>query len=71
MLTLTRNGKDLARYLYAARERRDERYLRLLPNAVAVLRTAAARAAGWDERLARLAELIDALPDGKEMPCGQ
>ena len=71
LLTLTRNGKDLARYLYAAREQRDERYLRLLPNAVAALRTASSRAARWDARLARLAELIEELSQRRKIPCGQ
>ncbi len=71
LLTLTRNGKDLARYLYAARRRGDERYLRLLPNAVAALRRAAAAAAGWDARLMRLAELIEQLPREEEAACAR
>jgi len=61
LLTLTRNGKDLSRYLYAARERGDARYLSLLPRAAATLRAAARQAAPWDPRLARLAELFEAL----------
>lgn len=63
LLTLTRNGKDLARYLYAARTRGDTRYLALLPRAVRTLREAADRAAGWDPCLARLAEIFATLPE--------
>lgn len=68
LLTLTRNGKDLSRYLYAIQKRGDERYAPLLPRAVDTLKAAAALAAGWDSRLARLAEVIDQLP---EIPCEQ
>ena len=46
-------GKDLARYLYAARTRGDTRYLALLPRAAQTLRAAARTAAPWDERLER------------------
>ncbi len=62
LLTLTRVGKDLARYLYAAQTRDDRRYLRLLPRAVSLLREASSTAAPWDARLGRLAELIHQLP---------
>jgi len=61
LLTLSRNGKDLSRYLYAARARGDERYLRLLPRAAATLRAATRQAAPWDPRLTRLAEIFEAL----------
>jgi aminoglycoside/choline kinase family phosphotransferase len=61
LLTLSRNGKDLSRYLYAARSRGDERYLRLLPRAAATLRAAARQTAPWDPRLARLADIFEAL----------
>jgi aminoglycoside/choline kinase family phosphotransferase len=68
LLTLTRNGKDLARYLYAAQVRNDERYLPLVPRAVRTLQAAASLAAGWDPSLARLGELLASLP---ENPCAQ
>ena len=68
-LTLTRKGKDHARFLYAAAERGDRRFLQYVPATVRALRAAAARCAGWDERLARLAELIVQLPESPEAPC--
>jgi aminoglycoside/choline kinase family phosphotransferase len=68
LLTLTRNGKDLSRYLYAARVRDDERYLALVPRAVATLKAAASAAEDWDPVLARLADIIGTLPD---VPCEQ
>jgi aminoglycoside/choline kinase family phosphotransferase len=61
LLTLTRNGKDLSRYLYAAHARGDDRYLRLLPRAATTLRHAAHQAGPWDPQLARLAEIFEAL----------
>jgi aminoglycoside/choline kinase family phosphotransferase len=64
LLTLTRVGKDLSRYLYAARERSDDRYLRLLPEASRNLLDAAQRSAAWHPALARLAELLADLPQG-------
>ncbi len=66
LLTLTRNGKDLSRYLYAAKVRDDARYLALVPRAVQTLRAAAAEAAAWDPAFARLADVIASLPDS---PC--
>ena len=66
LLTLSRVGKDLSRYLYAARERGDERYLRLLPESSRLLRRAADRSASWHPKLARLAELFSALPERSE-----
>jgi aminoglycoside/choline kinase family phosphotransferase len=65
-LTLTRKGKDHARFVYAATERGDDRYLPHVPATVRHLRAAAAAAAARDPKLARLAELIHALP---EAPC--
>jgi aminoglycoside/choline kinase family phosphotransferase len=65
-LTLTRKGKDHARFLYAARARRERRFLAHLPATVRYLKAASARAAGHDERLARLDALIQRLP---EAPC--
>ncbi len=66
LLTLTRNGKDLSRYLYAAKTRGDQRYLRLLPRAVRTLQAAARRVDDTDPRLRRLADLVESLP---EPPC--
>jgi hypothetical protein len=65
-LTLTRKGKDHARFVYAAAERGDDRYLPWLPTTLRHLRAAAAAAAARDPELAGLAELIHALP---EPPC--
>jgi aminoglycoside/choline kinase family phosphotransferase len=63
LLTLTRKGKDHARFLYAAATRRDRRYLHCAPTTVRALRRAARRVGGLDPRLARLADLIEALPE--------
>ena len=66
-LSLTRKGKDHARFLYAASVRGDRRYLRHLPATARHLRAAAARLAARDPAFAELAELIHALP---EPACG-
>jgi hypothetical protein len=58
LLTLTRKGKDHARFLYAARERGDARYLVFAPRTARSLAGAARRAAGIDPHIARLAELL-------------
>lgn len=63
LLTLSRVGKDLSRYLYAARVRGDRRYLRLLPEATRTLRAAAKIAAAWSPELERLAALLAPLPE--------
>jgi aminoglycoside/choline kinase family phosphotransferase len=63
LLTLTRKGKDHARFVYAARKRGDARFLRFVPATVRALRSAAARAADRDPRVAPLAELVHALPE--------
>jgi aminoglycoside/choline kinase family phosphotransferase len=68
LLTLSRKGKDHARFLYAARGRGDHRFDRHLPVTVRALRGAAARVACLDPTLARLAEMIHQLP---ESPCGE
>jgi aminoglycoside/choline kinase family phosphotransferase len=65
-LTLTRKGKDHARFVYASAERGDDRYLPHLRVTLRHLRAAAAAAAARDPSLAGLAELIHALP---EAPC--
>ncbi len=67
-LTLTRKGKDHARFLYAARERGDPRYLAYAPTTVRQLRRAAARASARDPQLAALAALVHELP---EEPCAR
>ena len=67
LLTLTRKGKDVARFLYAARERGDGRFLAHVPATVRMLRRAAQRSARRDAAFARLAELMDEMP---ESPCG-
>jgi aminoglycoside/choline kinase family phosphotransferase len=66
LLTLTRKGKDHARFVYAARARGDSRFLAHVPATLHHLRTASRRAAARDPRFADLAELIHALP---ERPC--
>jgi aminoglycoside/choline kinase family phosphotransferase len=66
LLTLSRKGKDHARFVYAARSRGDRRFARHLSATVRALRTAAARVAWLDPSLARLAEMVHRLP---ESPC--
>jgi aminoglycoside/choline kinase family phosphotransferase len=66
LLTLTRKGKDHARFLYAARTRGETAYLAQLPATARHLKRAAGAAARRDPELARLAELVLALP---EAPC--
>jgi aminoglycoside/choline kinase family phosphotransferase len=68
LLTLTRKGKDHARFLYAARERGDERYLAYVPTTVRQLKAAATRARARDPEVAALAELVGELP---ESPCAR
>ncbi len=68
LLTLSRKGKDHARFVYAARERGDERFLRYLPATVRALKTAAHRAARRDPAFANLAEIVAELP---ETPCAR
>jgi aminoglycoside/choline kinase family phosphotransferase len=67
LLTLSRKGKDHARFLYVARSRGDLRFDRYLSTTVRAMRAAADRVAHLDPRLARLAEMVHALP---ESPCG-
>jgi aminoglycoside/choline kinase family phosphotransferase len=66
LLTLTRKGKDLARFASAASERGDRRFLRYVPATVRALRSAAARAAAAEPGFRRLADLVLELP---EAPC--
>jgi aminoglycoside/choline kinase family phosphotransferase len=67
-LTLTRKGKDHARFLYVASTRGDRRYLDHVPTTVRHLRAAARRLAAREPAYAELAELIHTLP---EAPCGR
>jgi len=66
LLTLTRKGKDHARFLYAASTRGRRDALAHLPASVRYLRRAAARAAARDPGLRAFAELVHELP---ERPC--
>ncbi|MGH0037815.1 MAG: phosphotransferase family protein [Myxococcota bacterium] len=68
LLTLSRVGKDVSLFLYAARELGDERYLGFVPRAVRILRGSAARAARLDPELGELARLLGRLEDA---PCGR
>jgi hypothetical protein len=68
LLTLTRKGKDHARFLVAV-ARGDARYRRFLPRTAAMLRRAAERTRTASPVLARLAELVSALPE--EPPCAR
>ena len=67
-LTLTRKGKDHARYLYAANERGDRRYLAFVPATVRHLRVAATAAAARDPALSSLEELMHTLPEQPRVP---
>ncbi|MEM7411859.1 MAG: phosphotransferase, partial [Myxococcota bacterium] len=66
LLTLSRKGKDHARFLYAARQRGDTRFLDWVPYTVRLLQRAAQRLAPTHPALASYAELVHALP---ESPC--
>ena len=66
LLTLSRKGKDHARFVHAARGRGDPRFVPHLARTVRALRTAGARVARLDSSLDRLAEMVHALP---ESPC--
>lgn len=65
-LVLARKGKDLALFHFHA-ARGDRRWLRFVPGTLRSLKGAAARRAGEDPRLARLAELV--MPWPEETPC--
>jgi aminoglycoside/choline kinase family phosphotransferase len=58
LLTLTRKGKDHARFLYAAHERGDRRYLGFAPRTARLVAQAARRAAALDARIARVADML-------------
>jgi len=63
LLTLSRVGKDVSRYLYAVQERGDLRYRTFLPTGIRHLRSAAAQAAAFSPALARFSELIAPLSE--------
>jgi len=69
LLTLTRKGKDHARFVYAAEARGDRRYLDALPTTVRALHAAATRVRGQDPALADLCELVLSLPEAP--PCAR
>jgi len=72
LLTLARKGKDLGRFVQAARERGDRRFLDHVPVTVRALQLAAPRAAQRDPAFAPLAELVAALPESTEaLSCAQ
>lgn len=68
LLTLARKGKDHARFVYAWRQRGDDRYLAYLPTTARALRGAARRAAERDAVFAPFAALVARLPDA---PCAR
>ena len=71
LLTLTRKGKDHARFLCAAKILGEERFLACIPVTSRYLRRAAQRSAERDPRFRELAELISTLPESEaEWPCG-
>ncbi|MEE3332238.1 MAG: phosphotransferase [Myxococcota bacterium] len=62
LLTLSRAGKDLSRFLFAVHERGDERYRSFLPNGVRSLK-AAAQALGDEPCIADFSQILAALPE--------
>jgi len=67
-LTLTRKGKDHARFLSAAAERGATGMLDFVPATVRYLKAASARCAPSSPRFARLDEIVQRLPEGPEAP---
>lgn len=63
LLTLSRKGKDHARFLYAAKARGHRRLLVHIPATLRYLKTAANRLTAQDPRLARFADLLAGFPD--------
>lgn len=63
LLTISRCGKDLSRFRYATLKRNDRRYAPLVAIAARSVRTAALRAASWDIRMERIANLLGSLPE--------
>lgn len=65
LLTLSRKGKDHARFLYAAKARGNRRLLVYIPTTLRYLKAAAERLAACDPRLARFADLLSSFPDAQ------
>ena len=63
LLTLTRKGKDCARFLQVARTRGEREFLRFVPRTLAQIRSAARRAADREPGLRDFAALLGELPD--------
>jgi aminoglycoside/choline kinase family phosphotransferase len=63
LLTLSRKGKDLARFRYAAETRGDTRYLAHVPATVRALRRAARRAAAREPAFEAFADLVVGLAE--------
>ena len=63
LLTLTRKGKDCARFLQVADSRREKAFLRYVPRTLAQLRSAARRAGQREPGLRDCASLLAELPD--------
>jgi len=63
LLTLSRKGKDLARFLYATKERGDSRFQAHIPATVRYLKQAVVHTAGMAPCLSFLAELIQHFPE--------
>ena len=70
LLTLTRKGKDHARFLQAA-ARGEGEYVAHIPATVRALSAAAARAAEREPRLTGLADLVVGLPETGGTACGR
>lgn len=68
LLTLTRCGKDLARYFYAAETHGDDRFTHLQRRLAGSLQRAAQAVSGTHPSLANLAEIFDALPRAAAAP---
>ncbi|MCP5057969.1 MAG: phosphotransferase [bacterium] len=68
LLTLTRKGKDHARFLYAAANRGRDAELEHVPATVRMLHRAADACAGFAPELSRLAELVRTLPEDAGAP---
>jgi hypothetical protein len=68
LLAIARKGKDLARFLHAAAERGDARYLPFVARTLDMLRAASDRAAARDPHLADFAGLCAEL---REAPCAR
>jgi aminoglycoside/choline kinase family phosphotransferase len=71
LLTLTRKGKDHARFVAAARIRGDDRLMRHIPLTVRQLKRAAQRSAARDAGFAPLAACIETLSEAPESACAR